>query len=129
MGETFLNDVGPIIGSVVVALVGWGVAELSRWIRSRYKNERLARAVDIIGASVVATVKEAEVKIRPTLSDGKLTPEEIKQIKGTVTSNVKRRIGPAVAKVAKDNLLDLDDWIEGQTEATLYDLNRGEVIK
>ena len=125
MNETIVKDIAPILISLVVALIGWGVAELTRWIRQKTKSDRISTAFEMIGAATVAAVKEAEVTIRPTLTDGKLTPEEIASIKTTVTANVKRRIGPAALKVARENLPDLDDWINAQTEAEVYDLRSG----
>ena len=126
--ETFISQVTPVLVSLVVALAGWGVAELTRWIRTRTKNERLNGAIDVIAAATMASVKEAELTIRPTLSDGKLTPAEIKGIKATVAANVKRRVGPAALKIAKENLTDLDDWIGAQAEASVYDLKNGEEV-
>lgn len=117
MGEEIIKEILPIVGTIVVALVGWGLTELTRWIRAKTGNERLANAMDQLGMAVMVSVRELEQTARPLLSDGKLTDSEKARLKAKAIETVRSRLTPAMTKELKKNLVDLNEWIGGQVEA------------
>jgi len=123
MTEMIIKELAPIVTSIVVALVAWGLAELSRLIRQRTKNEKISSAFDHISSAVMTSVMDLEQTARKVLRDGKLSQAEARKLKTMAIKNVKNRLPPAVLDVVKRELKDLDDWIGAEVEAALYEIN------
>lgn len=124
MGEGILSEILPLVGTIVVALLGWGLTELTRWVRAKTGNEKLVTAMEQLGFAVMVSVKEIEQNARPMLADGKLSDEEKQKLKAMAISKVRERLTPALTKQLKKNLVDLNEWIGGQVESEVLDLNR-----
>lgn len=122
--ETLISTLTPILTSIVIGLIGWGLTELSKYIRQKTKNERLTAAFDAIAEAAFVSVQELEQTARPLLKDGKLDEEDKATLKAQAIDKVKSRISPAILKEAEKNLMDVDDWIGGQVEATVFQANR-----
>ena len=85
----------PYIVPVLLGALGWAAKKLWSLICGKISNERVAKALEILGQKAGAVVESLEQVIRPELAkataDGKLTADEAK----------------ALAKLALDNLLSV----------------------
>jgi hypothetical protein len=124
MGEDILKEILPLVGTIVVALIGWGLTELTRWIRAKTGNERLGSAMEQLSLAVMISVKEIEQNARPLLSDGKLTDEEKQKLKNMAIEKIKSRLTPTMTKELSKNLVDLNEWIGAQVDGEVLDMNR-----
>lgn len=118
------GDLQPILASLLLALLSWGATELTRWVRSKTKNERVAAATEILSRTVVDTVKELEQTVRPMLSDGRLSPEEGNAIKTRARDLINSKLTPVTLDLVKSNVGDLETWISGKIEASVYDMKK-----
>ena len=128
--DGFLSDmlekVLPILGTVVLALVSWGLVELRKWVATKAKNERVNAALDHLSQAVYISVTELEQTTRKALKDGKLNDEEKADIKNRAICAVHRRISPHVFRAAQEAVEDLDSWLNGEVEASVFEM-KGEI--
>ena len=131
MNESFTvelwNVIAPVLGSLILALVSWGLIELRKWITTKTQNERVTAAFDHVSQAVFVSVYELEQTTRELMSDGKLTGKEKKKLKNRALNSVKKRIGPTVIKEVQKSADDIDDWINAEIEATVFNLKKGGI--
>lgn len=91
-----------ILAPLLVGVIGWAVAKLAGYLKSKTKNEMLAGALCRLGATVTTAVREAENTLVSAIRDAKkpgspggerLTKVEAEQIKAAVLAKVKELWG------------------------------------
>lgn len=116
MKAEIMAIVVPAAVTVVGALVSWGLAELTRYIRMRTKSEAAERAMQQITELANNVVQELEVSARARSADRKLTAEEGRQLKDEAVRRIKRQLPDAVEAAARGGVNDLRSFLGGKVE-------------
>ena len=128
-------EIVDVLGSLLLALLAWGLVLLHGWIRAKVQNELLQGALvrlSTLAGLVVRETYQAWVEAVKADGGGKLTAEQAKQAKGEALAKLKTYLGPKglkalayVAGFAGD--VDLDDYLGGAIESAIADAKRSEV--
>lgn len=116
MESELLKTLAPIIVSVVGIFISWGLAELSKFIRTKTRNENTLNALDDICALTRATVSEVGQTFNKASADGKITFAEAKSMKIQAVRKVKEQIPPLVEKHALLAVNNLEKFITTRIE-------------
>lgn len=116
MESELLKGLAPILITVVTALASWGLAEVSKYVRSKTKNENALKALDDVSLLVRTSVAEVGQTFITAAGDGKITVEEGRAMKNQVILKVKKQVPSLVEKHAKLAVNDLDDFIAARIE-------------
>lgn len=116
MSEDIIAVLTPIFVSVIGLLASWGLAELSRFIRSRTDNEIVKGAIATLGEVVETTVRELGQTVKAAGADGKFTAEEKAAIKNQAITHVRSQLPAAVQKNALKAVNDLEKYINSRIE-------------
>lgn len=120
--ESVLQVLAPIIISVVGILVSWGLAEASRYIKSKTRNESALSALDGISKLVEATVSEVGQTFKIVSADGKITSDEAKMMKNEAIQKIKAQIPSLIEKNALIAINNLDNFIATRIEREVVKL-------
>ncbi len=106
----------------------YALTAASLFLTVRYRNSRLAQALVILDEAVISVVKELNQTVVDDLkkarADGKLTPDEAKQIKSKAVELVLTRLGSKVPRLLQKRFGSLFNLVGTKVEATVYDLKR-----
>jgi len=116
MIEELTATILPALLTVISALATWGLAELTRYIRTKTKSQAVADAMDRIGEITLNTVAEIEKSIRQAGADGKIDADEAKHLKTLAIERVKAQLPVAVKAAARGGVNSLDDYLAGKVE-------------
>ena len=122
MESDLLKTLAPVLVSVIGILVSWGLAELSRYIRNKTKNENALTAMQDISALVRTTVSEVGQTFQKASADGKITREEGLSMKVDAVLKVKAQIPPLVEKHALLAVNNLERFIASRIEREVVKL-------
>ena len=125
MTEELVKVLAPILVTVVGGVTTWILAELSRWIRTKTKNENALAAIEDIVALVRTTVSEVGQTVQAAAADGKFTPEERNEMKALAMSKAKAQIPPVVERNAIRMINTVDDFIAARIEREVAKAKRG----
>lgn len=123
--EELVKVLTPILVTVVGGVTTWILAELSRWIRTKTKNENALAAIEDIVALVRTAVSEVGQTVQAAAADGKFTPEERKGMKELAMGKVKTQIPHAVERNAIRMINTVDDFIAARIEREVAKAKRG----
>lgn len=112
----------PLLATLLVTLVSWGVYEFKKFVKAKTDNELLLGTVDAIGEAANATVAELNATLKKELeAEGPLDAEKAMRIKDEAVARTKAMLSTQATKVASKVIVDLDGYIAGKIE--------GEVIR
>jgi len=120
--SAFFAVVAPYLVTIVVALIGWGLTELTRFIRSKTNNERIIGVMSVIRELVDGTVADLENTVRPMLSDGRLSKEEAAELKSTAVLRVRSQLPKMVENQSKLFTDDVLAYINDQVEQSVTEI-------
>ncbi|MBW2606120.1 MAG: hypothetical protein JRD05_00645 [Deltaproteobacteria bacterium] len=114
----------PTIITMLSGLFSWGMVELTKYIRTKTKNEAINDAVSHICHTVDTTVKEiAQTTAKEyKKSRGKLSFEATQRLKALAVSKVKAQIPAAINKIAGMAVNDVGNFIEAKIEKAVLEL-------
>ena len=124
MESEILQVLAPIIISIVGILASWGLAELSKYIRSKTRNENALSALDDISNLVRSTVSEVGQTFTKAAADGKITRAEALSMKTEAIQKVKAQIPPMVEKNALLAVNSLEKFIASRIEREVVKLKK-----
>ena len=102
--------------AIIGSLIAWGLKELNTFIRSKTKNEAIQGAMDQISEVTLSVVHDLEKTTRKAAEDGRLTPEEAKELRQVAVAKVKTMAPKAVTVATKGGMDYMDDYIGGKVE-------------
>jgi hypothetical protein len=117
MQEELIKTLGPILVGVVTLLASWGLAELSRYVRTKTKNEQALGAMDAFSEIVKTTVMDLAQTATGSLKDGKFTSDEATKLKEQAVDRVKAQVTPALEKQLNGAVADLETFLRSKIEA------------
>jgi hypothetical protein len=117
---------GPLVVSVVSAVIIWLLGEMARQTRARTNNEMAISAVERLTHTVATAVMELEQTVVPTMrsvtKDGKLTERDVQLLQTLVMTKVKGRLQPSVQKQAGRVVADIDGFLKGKIEQLVFSM-------
>jgi len=126
MSEEMIKILVPAAGTILTLLVSWGLAELSRYIRAKTKNENVNQAISELSLIVEDTVKNLNQTFTRSAADGKFTDAEKLEIKKQAMDMVKNQIPAITAQQIERAVSSLDVFINSRIEATVADVKAGK---
>ena len=106
--------------TLLTPLVSWGLAEGARGIRNKFKNEAVDSALTRITHTVETTVADLSQtmvkKMKEATDDGRLTPEEARDIKGVAVQTVFDQVPDKIQKLAEGGVNDLTLFVQSKIE-------------
>ena len=122
----FINTLAPVFATVISGLVSWGLLELSKYVRTKTKNEAINDAMSHICHTVDTTVKDlaqTTVKeLKAASADGRLSKEDAMRIKTTAATRVRSQVNDKIQKTAAKGVTSLSDMIEAKIEKAVLEL-------
>ena len=116
----FVNSFAPVLGTVVTGLVSWGIIELTKYVKTKTKNEMANNAVSQICQTVKTTVAELNQTIVPEMqkaaTDGKITKDEARNLKNTAIEKINKQIPGAIEQAALLSVNSVSALIEAEIE-------------
>jgi polyhydroxyalkanoate synthesis regulator phasin len=126
--QTIANQVLPLVAVVISGLLTWGLAEFSKWIRSKVKSEQLGDAFIAAAEIAATTVNETNATIvkgfQEAAADGKITKDEGKKVKEDVLAQVKTNLPERSNKLLSEAVGDLDAYLRGLIEQKVEETKR-----
>jgi len=117
----------PILATLLVTLISWGVYELKKYVRSKTDSQLMINAADSIGEVANTVVHDLQAKAVDALKQaGQLTPEKAAQIKADAIAKTKALLTEQTIKVAAKSIADLDQYISGKIEQSVTE---GKILK
>lgn len=123
-----IEILAPVVFSLVSALVSWGLYELTKFIRTKTKNENVNDAVSHICHTVETTVHSLEQdmahELKLAAANGKLSKEEGHRIKTMAIGRVKAQLPKKIIKTAKGAVNNIGLLIEDKIDKAVLELKR-----
>lgn len=119
--QMLVEVVAPVAVTVAGAVVTWGLAEGSRWLRARVKSEETQGAILRVHEAAQSVVAELEVTTRKELArDGKLSGPKAFTLKKKAVHLVESQIdGPTRQALSKAVNGMLQEYLGGVVERAL----------
>jgi hypothetical protein len=134
MNEAILAFLLQAAGTAALSLFSWASVRFGIWLKGRTKQDSisgiLARLLDVI-MTVVAELEQTLVPAyKARVADGKLTPQDIKELRDIAVAKVKERLGIgqwqttlAALGLTPDGLAS---FIIGKIEASVFAMRQPE---
>jgi len=124
---SLVSTLGPIALTLLSGLVSWGLLELTKYVRTKTKNEAVNNAVSHICHTVDTTVKElAQTTARDYKADNPagLTKEAKQILKTLAVAKVKDQIPAAITKTAGMAVNSVEQLISAKIEKAVFELKK-----
>ena len=119
-----------IIGLVFTSIVMPLLATVFKWLRSKIDNEALLTTLteaQTIATNVVSNLQTNVVTaLKVANKDGKLTADEITNIKNQATKMFLSDLSNQSYNVIRSNADDITKWVENMLEAQLFKLKTNQ---
>ena len=114
---TLTEALTPLLATLLVTLVSWGVYELKQYVRSKTQNQMTVNAVDSITDAANTIVAELKATVVDELKKaGPLDKAKAQKIKEIAVTKTKAMLTDQTVKVASKTIADLDTFIAGKIE-------------
>jgi cyanate lyase len=113
--------VGLVLGLIKLGKV-WvdsKAAEIQAGIKSEEVGNAFYRAEQLVTTAVLQTAQVEADAFKSAAADGKLTEEEMKELRDLAISRAKSFITDDLMDLLMENIKDVDAWLEAQVEATV----------
>jgi len=116
----FVSSFAPVLGTIVTGLVSWGVVELTKYVRTKTKNEMANQAISQICQTVQATVADLKQTMVPAMqkvaADGKITKEDATVLKNLAVEKINKQVPKAIEQAALLSVNSVSALIEAEIE-------------
>lgn len=123
-----VDILAPVVLSAISALASWGLYELTKYLRTKTKNDNVNDAISHVCHTVDTTVKELEQEVVKALkartSDGRLTKEDAAAVKSIAVRRVTAQIPPKIAKIMPAAVTSFGNFISAKIEKAVLELKR-----
>lgn len=121
----------PLILTVITGLISWGGVELTKWVRTKTKNECVTALVQHVTSLAEGAVQQVEMRYKPTLPShyldqiGKLNPDGQQAAQREACRLIRNQLPRSALKTAKHLIPDMDAFIGNQIERVIAAGKRG----
>lgn len=110
----------PVAGTVLTGLVSWGVFEITKFFRTKTKNEAVNDAIDHVCNAVETTVADLNQTmvngLKQASADGKLSQGEIFKLRELSLHKIQKQIPAAMQKTAEFAVTSFNDFVVSKIE-------------
>jgi len=116
-----VNGLAPIL----IALVGWGTAELAKYMRAKTKDRNINTVMTTVHSVISDVVTDMQHTQVQSLKDiGEFTPVIGANIKNTAISSVLGMLAPSLTKMANKYIGNLEAYVSSAIEVELANVKR-----
>jgi hypothetical protein len=131
--DQFLNEavtiLVPAAGGLLLALVSWALAELTRYVKRKTDSEAVNNAIARICAMTETTVAELNQTVvdglRKAAADGHIDADEASDLKALALARIKQRMAAGVLDIAATGVADLNAFIAARIERAVREQKVG----
>ena len=120
MGDLLISGLPLVTLGATYALTALGV-----YFTNKYRNNRLVQAIVLLDQVVIEVVKELNQTIvtglKTAKADGKLTPDEARQVKNKAIELVQNRMGLGWVRLIQSALGPFGQVVGTKIEAAIFD--------
>lgn len=127
MPQEFLNILWTAVGVVITGLVSWATTALVAWLNSKIKNEKVAKFTTDITNIVGTAVKTImQTYVDSLKQEGAFTEEKQKEALQKCLDIILKQLSPELTTYIKDNFGDIEEYIKGLIESSIYSLKHNK---
>ena len=125
MSTEILNILLTALSIVVTSLVSWAVALLIQYLNNKIKDKRAAKWMTEITLIITNAVQNVFQSFVDTLKkEGKFDEKAQKESRERAITIIKSQMRDELISYVINNYGDLEDWLNSQIEAIIYQLKR-----
>ena len=125
MSTEILNILLTALSIVVTSLVSWAVALLIQYLNNKIKDKRAAKWMTEITLIITNAVQNVFQSFVDTLKkEGKFDEKAQKEARERAITIIKSQMRDELISYVINNYGDLEDWLNSQIEAIIYQLKR-----
>lgn len=125
MIQEIINILYSALGVIVTGLVSFAVAKLTQWINGKISDRKAANYLSTVASLVLNGVKEVyQTYVEALKNQGSFGKEAQLEALNRCLAKVKSQLVPEVQKYIVDNFGDLDEYLKGLIESTIYSLKK-----
>lgn len=106
----------PILMTLLVTLVSWGVYELRKYVKSKTDNQMMWNACDAIGEAATAVVADLQVMVDNLKKDDSFSKADAEEVKKLAIQRTKAILSDRTLRMATRMIGDIDSLISGKVE-------------
>lgn len=128
----FISSFAPVLGTLMTGLISWAAVEITKYVRTKTKNDTANDAISHICHTVSTTVAELNQTMVPAMqkaaADGKLTSSDAAMLKRLAEQKINSQIPAAISTAAKLAISSISNLIDGKIEQAVAD-QKGQKIE
>lgn len=125
MSQEILNIILAAIGTIITGLATWGVAAFTSWINSKMKDQKVANFLSSIMQIVCTSVQEIyQCYVESLKADGKFDKAAQEKALNMCLTKIKSQLAPDLVEFIKENYGDVEKYLIGMIESTIYSLKK-----
>ena len=128
----FFSSFAPVLGTLMTGLISWAAVEITKYVRTKTKNDTANDAISHICHTVSTTVAELNQTMVPAMqkaaADGKLTSSDAAMLKRLAEQKINSQIPAAISTAAKLAISSISNLIDGKIEQAVAD-QKGQKIE
>ena len=121
----FISSFAPVLGTLIIGLISWAAVEITKYVRTKTKNDTANDAISHICHTVSTTVAELNQTMVPAMqkaaADGKLTSSDAAMLKRLAEQKINSQIPAAISTAAKLAISSISNLIDGKIEQAVAD--------
>lgn len=121
-----MDIIALIVETALLPILAWGVAELTKYLSSKIKNETAEKYVNFAVEAVHSAVKEtAQTYVSTLKKSGEWNDETARIALDNAKAIAIITMGSAAQEAISELTGDVDAWLEARIEAAIYEM-KGE---
>ncbi len=120
--QGLITSMLPTIITLMSGLFSWGLIELTKYIRTKTKNEAVNDAVSHICHTVDTTVKEIAQTTAKEFGSGKLSKDAKLALKALAINKIREQTPDVIIKTAGMAVNSVSGFIEAKIEKAVLEL-------
>lgn len=129
MENIIIEQVASVLAQLAITLIGVFGAWLLARLNKQTQLQNVAKATDVLITAAQTTVLELQQTFvegwKAQNKDGKLTPDQIKDLGTMLLVGTKEKMAPSVMKLLEAAGTDVDAIIKGAGEALIAEMKAG----
>ncbi len=126
MNLDVVSDLLVVTLPIITAGATYALGAFGIYLTNKYRNNKLMQAVALLDQVVIEVVKELNQtlvsELKKAKADGKLTPDEVAQIRSKAVEMVISRLGSGIVEILLKYFGSLTELVVTKIEAAVYDL-------
>lgn len=119
--EEFMNILWGALGTLVTGLLSWGVAAFAKWISTKIKDEKVAKAIaEIAEVGSIAVQSTYQTYVENIKGTDMWTEKTQKQALNKALEAMKNSLSKETMKWIENNFDNIEEYLINIIESTIY---------